>query len=307
MITVLIATYNGSKTLASVLNAYGEMAAPRDGWKLVIVDNGSTDDAREIITSFMASLPITLLSEPRRGKNAALNTGLRHIEGDLVVFTDDDVLPDKGWLNELESAAAEHSLYSIFGGPIFPHWETPPAEWILSWVPLAPTYAISDNQDEGPIDNHLVYGPNMAVRSSIFQNGYKFNEHIGPNRKNYAQGSETELLLRLGRAGFKAWHCRKAIVRHMIRSHQMEKNWVLKRAIRFGRGQYRLGSEYAECRSTVFGLPKAIYLRTLRSIYHVVKGGLLGDAQKIFTGRWRLNYLIGVGMEARNLLKDKPN
>jgi hypothetical protein len=39
----------------------------------------------------------------------------------------------------------------------------------------------------------------------------------------------------------------------------------------------------------------------------VVKGGLLGDAQKIFTGRWRLNYLIGVGMEARNLLKDKPN
>jgi glycosyltransferase involved in cell wall biosynthesis len=306
VITVLMATYNGSKTLAPVLKAYGEMAAPRGGWKLVIVDNGSTDDTRAVVTGFMASLPITLLSEPRKGKNAALNTGLRHIEGDLVVFTDDDVLPDKGWLAELRSAADEHPLYFIFGGPVFPHWERPPDEWILSWVPLPPTYAISDDQDEGPVDNHTVYGPNMAVRSSIFQNGYKFNEEIGPNRKKYAQGSETELLMRLGRAGFKAWHCRKATVRHMIRSHQMEKDWVLKRAIRFGRGQYRLGWEYAGCRSTVFGLPKPIYLRLLRSIYHVLKAVLRGDAEKLFIGRWRLNYLIGVGIEARNLLKDQP-
>ena len=93
MLTVLFATYNGEKTLPAVLNAYSKQSLPKEEWKLVIVDNGSNDNTKEIINEFLPLLPITLLFEPRRGKNVALNTGLSHIEGDLIVFTDDDVLP----------------------------------------------------------------------------------------------------------------------------------------------------------------------------------------------------------------------
>jgi len=81
----------------------------------------------------------------------------------------------------------------------------------------------------------------MAVRSNIFEIGYKFDENIGPNGANYAMGSETDLLLRLRHAGFKAWHCKNAIVKHMIRSSQMDRRWILARAIRYGRGVYRSG------------------------------------------------------------------
>jgi hypothetical protein len=43
MVTVLLATYNGAETLPKGLNAYCQLQAPRAGWKLVVVDNGSTD------------------------------------------------------------------------------------------------------------------------------------------------------------------------------------------------------------------------------------------------------------------------
>jgi len=308
MLTVLFATYNGRKTLPGVLSEYRKLDMPERGWKLVIVDNGSNDGTREIVNDFQSLLPVTLLVEPKRGKNVALNTGLSHTEGDLIVFTDDDVIPNASWLRELRSAADSHPEYSIFGGPVLPEWECPPEDWIVSWVPLKPVFAVLDDvQAEGPIENYMVFGPNMAVRSDVFLKGYRFDETIGPRGTNYAQGSETRLLMELDRAGFKAWHCKKAIVRHIIRSHQMKKKWVLARAIRFGRGQYRLGFEYSGCKATLWGLPKGLPLHIMRTIYHLAKVTFNGDEEKIFKGRWRLNYLLGVGLEARLIHRERKN
>ena len=248
MLSVLIATYNGGKTLPAVLNEYCKQDLPKEQWKLVLIDNGSTDNTKEIIEKFVPLLPIIYLFEPRKGKNAALNTGLSSIEGDLIVFSDDDVLPHMSWLKELREAADSHPLHSIFGGPVLPEWESPPEDWILSWVPLKPAFAILDDQEEGDKrgGNATVFGPNMAVRSNIFEMGYKFDETVGPNGSNYAMGSETDLLLRLRQAGFKAWHSKNAIVKHMIRSSQMDRRWILARAIRYGRGIYRSGLVRAE-------------------------------------------------------------
>src|SRR5688572_29690523 len=98
MLTTLIATYNGARTLPEVLKAYCALQ-PTDGrWKLVVVDNGSTDRTSEIIAAYRQHLPLTYLIEPKQGKNAALNTGLTCRAGDLLVLTDDDVLPRSDWL-----------------------------------------------------------------------------------------------------------------------------------------------------------------------------------------------------------------
>jgi glycosyltransferase involved in cell wall biosynthesis len=306
MLTVLFATYNGGKILPAVLNAYSKQDLPKKEWKLVIVDNGSNDNTKEIIKTFLPLLPITLLFEPRRGKNVALNTGLSHIEGDLIVFTDDDVLPQTNWLKELRVAADSHPLYSIFGGPILPKWESPPEDWILSWVPLKPAFAILDDQEEGDIGrNGLVFGGNMAVRSSIFQMGYKFDETIGPNGSNYAQGSESQLLIKLLQDGFKAWYCKNAIVEHSIRSFQMNKKWVLARAIRYGRGMYRIGSAGAEWKSYVWGIPVRLLLSILKRICYYGKAMLIGNVESIFRERWNLNYLFGIALEARNIYNER--
>ena len=79
MLTILMATYNGSGTLPDVLCAYPALESPDGGWELVIVDNGSSDNTKDIIASFHQRLPLTYLFEPRRGKNVALNTGLESV------------------------------------------------------------------------------------------------------------------------------------------------------------------------------------------------------------------------------------
>lgn len=305
MITVLIATYNGAITLPDVLTAYHNLKTPDEEWKLVIVDNGSSDPTKEIITSFIHLLPITYLFEPRRGKNIALNTGLSSIVGDLIVFTDDDVIPHPDWLRQLRLAADSQPLYSIFGGPVLPLWESLPDDWILLWMPLGPTFSILDSKEEGPIEVHYVYGNNMAIRSRVFQAGYKFDETIGPKGSNYAMGSETELLMRLHKSGFKAWHCSSAIVHHMIRSFQMDQKWVLSKAIRFGRGMYRLGNEFPNWTSFFFGIPRYWYRRIFHQIVRVGKAKWSGDAERIFGERWRLNYLLGIALEARHIYKSR--
>src|SRR5271169_1127428 len=236
MLTVLLATRNRAQILRGVLEAYCHLEAPPSGWKLVVADNGSTDQTSEVIASFRGRLPLHSVSEPTLGKNEALNAGLELVEGDLVVFTDDDAFPRADWLIRLRKAADTQMGYSIFGGAIAPRWEVSPPAWI-EWVHRGPVFSLTDfSQMEGPIGSPWVFGPNMAIRSKIFQSGIRFDPLIGPGRSDYAMGSETELLLRLDRQGHKAWHVASAVVEHLIRKEQLEKRWIWQRAIRFGRG-----------------------------------------------------------------------
>jgi glycosyltransferase involved in cell wall biosynthesis len=306
MLTVLIATYNGSKTLPEVLKAYRAVVPPDGGWKLIIVDNGSTDNTREIIAAFRHYLPVTYLSEPKPGKNAALNTGLACLSGDLAVLTDDDALPRPNWLRHLRSAADSQPLFSLFGGPILPKWESPPDDWLLNWVPLSPTFTVLDLVEEGPISPRLIYGPNMTVRTNIFQTGHRFDETIGPKGSNYAMGSEAEFLRRLAKTGCKAWHCKNAAVEHIIRAFQMTTEWVLARAIRYGRGQYRLATKDSpKPQRVVLGMPTSLLLRLLAQGVRLAGAQLSGDAETLFKARWHWNFLIGNVIEARLVHKER--
>ena len=206
----------------------------------VIVDNGSTDSTPKVVSTFAQKLPLRYVFEPQRGKNAALNTALSHIEGDLIVFTDDDAIPRPDWLVQLLTAADSQPSLSIFGGTVLPKWEVNPEPWILNWVPLDVTYALTDpNWPEGPITPRRIYEPNSAYRAHIFEAGYRFDPKMGPLGSNYPMGSGSEFHVRLMNAGYIAWHCKRAVVEHIVRKSQMEKDWVLGRAFRYGRGQYR--------------------------------------------------------------------
>jgi L-malate glycosyltransferase len=302
MLTVLIATYNGANTLPEVLNAYCALEPPDGGWKLVIVDNGSTDHTKDVIAAFFRRLPLTYLYEPKQGKNAALNTGIASSSGDLVVLTDDDVLPRPDWLRHLRLAANFQPSYAIFGGAILPKWELPPEDWLLTWVPKGPAFSILDSLEEGPINPRLIFGPNMAVRTSIFESGYRFDEAIGPKRSNYAMGSEGEFLRRLAKAGFRAWHCRDAVVEHIIRSFQMTSEWVLARAVRYGRGQYRLAMQELPTQpALLLGIPVSQLMQILAQCFRLGCAKLQADRERIFRAQWQLNFLVGKFIEARQL------
>jgi glycosyltransferase involved in cell wall biosynthesis len=302
MLTVLLATKNRAAILRQVLESYCRLIPPDGGWNLIIADNGSTDGTPQMIREFVGRLPLQYVIEPTTGKNAALNRGLEYLRGDLVVLTDDDAFPAQDWLVQLRKTADCQKDYSIFGGKVVPRWETPPPRWV-AWLNQSAVFTISDQElIEGPLELHSVFGPNMVVRKGVFDSGVRFDVTIGPSGTNYAMGSETELVLRLGRQGHKAWYIPSAVVEHFIRAEQLRKSWVFGRALRYGRGQYRLyGPVQAEDTRLLLGVPRYLYRKILKQTVLVLSNAILFRRESLFRARWRFNFFRGQIAEARSM------
>jgi len=118
-------------------------------------------------------------------------------------------------------------------------------------------------------------------------------------------GSETDLIRRLGKAGFNSWHCKKAVVEHMVRKSQMTRGWILSRALRFGRGQYRLHIHHENVdRKKYLGIPKYLIKQVVVESLKVGYTKLLGDDAWFFEKCWQLSYLLGEVIEARLIHKE---
>jgi len=301
MLTVLMATFNGVRTLPQVLDAYTQLHSPEEGWRLLVVDNGSDDGTRELLMSYSSRLPLHYSYEPRRGKNAALNHGLslamKGPETRLFVFTDDDATPDPDWLLRYADAATERKGFAIFGGSIVPDWSHSPPEWLLRLVPCGLTYGLTDPQlPEGPVYPGLVWGANMAVRGEVFRHGYRFDESIGPAAGDYAMGGEVSFTRLLEGAGFQSWFCPAARVAHHIRPAQLTADWVVSRARRYGRGACRLAKpgQFPE----LFGAPRWMLRKYVQEFCGLAAALVLRQPERVFQRRWELAYLGGYIAEA---------
>lgn len=306
MLTVLLATRNRGRVFESVLESFCRLQSPSGGWKLLVVDNGSTDATPQVVASFAKRLPLQTITEPKQGKNFALNAGLSLIDGDLTVLTDDDVFPHEDWLIHLRRSADDHEEFSVFGGSIIPHWETPPPAWVR-WTDKGAVFAITDpSWPDGPVAANCVWGPNMAIRSNIFRSGVRFDTAIGPRGANYLQGGDTEMTRRLESLGHKAWHASGAVVEHIIRKEQLDKAWVLRRAIRHGRGEFRLGqTDEMNSRKLLFGSPRYLYRKIFRESREMAVSWLMGKEESLFRSHWRFNYIRGQIQEARALFRER--
>jgi glycosyltransferase involved in cell wall biosynthesis len=307
MLTVFFATKNREKLLAQVLESFCLLESPASGWKLVVVDNGSSDDTRRVLDSFTRRLPLQVLSESKPGKNSALNTGLQLLEGDLAVFSDDDVFPRADWLIQLSDAADAQPDFAMFGGAVEPRWEIPPPHWI-DWIDLGPVFTLTESgRPAGEIHPALVFGPNMAIRSRVFKSGIRFNPSIGPQGSSYAMGSESELTTRLAGVGEKAFFVPQAVVQHFIRRDQLKTSWVIRRAFRYGRGFFRLFRTWEATGDNVgkrMGIPKPLIHEMIDAWVDLGKAVLSLKRQAIFRARFQVSFLYGQAVEARSLIRE---
>lgn len=259
-ITIIFATYNGSYTLPRMLDCYYQLNIPESiTWQIIAVDNNSTDNSVEILKSYQDKLPLKVLQEIKPGKNSALNKALKEELGELIIFTDDDVLPDSNWLSSYEQLALSQPNFHLFGGPIMPHWEASPPKGLIEGIPTHVAFALTaDNTISQKVKAGKIFGPNMAVRIEVFDSGMIFNDSIGPNGTNYVMGSETDFLQRAEQEGYHAYFSKTVIVEHIIRPWQFNKKWLQQRAFKFGRAivHNQLRVKELEQHNLLFGYPK---------------------------------------------------
>ncbi|MGH1351611.1 MAG: glycosyltransferase [Methyloligellaceae bacterium] len=237
--SIIIATFNRSESIRETLEGMCQLDLEGLDPVFIIIDNNSKDDTAEVIKSFSDRINVEYLFEPEAGKNKALNRALT--EGtlkDILVFSDDDVTPQKGWLQGVAKSAAEHPDYQVFGGRIDVTWpcENPP-EWVHTPDLLDWGYCRINFGDKPVVwpDNHYPGGPNFWVRKEVLEGGRLFDVALGPTSKRRIMGGETQFLIKMKQDGYKTIYIPDAVLNHRIQPHLITPEGIRKRALYLGR------------------------------------------------------------------------
>lgn len=99
-VTVIICTRDRAGVLRGALEALLRLDYP--DYDILVVDNAArTTETRDMVRQEFQHPRVRLIEEPVPGLSQARNTGLKHARGDIVAFTDDDVVVDHAWLREI--------------------------------------------------------------------------------------------------------------------------------------------------------------------------------------------------------------
>ncbi|HOE77366.1 MAG TPA: glycosyltransferase [Bacilli bacterium] len=119
-LTVLIPAHNEEKNLYFALEALSRQDYPGK-LEIIVIDNASTDKTREIAEAAKKafSLNFKILSEPRKGKHHALNTGLKEITTKYFVCVDADTVLHEQALSLISAKIAQEEKTGAVAGGIF--------------------------------------------------------------------------------------------------------------------------------------------------------------------------------------------
>ncbi|PKP33245.1 MAG: hypothetical protein CVT99_01980 [Bacteroidetes bacterium HGW-Bacteroidetes-16] len=121
-VTVLVAARNEEHTIVNLLKSLEQQHYPKALFKVVIVDDHSTDQTFEVITNFAqihAGLNIKVIKAIGHGKKAALKQGISLTKTALIVTTDADCIVPPGWLQNYADAFDNEEVSLILAPVVY--------------------------------------------------------------------------------------------------------------------------------------------------------------------------------------------
>ena len=211
-VSVVVASYNGARTLKACLQSLSRLNYP--DYETILVDDGSTDSTRQIASEFPNIRYIR--HESNLGLSTARNTGIAAATGEIIAFTDSDCRADEDWLYYLVGELLENDFAGIGGPNLLPPEDSAVAAAVMV-SPGGPAHVmLTDRQAE-----HIP-GCNMAFYRSALVEIDGFDPIF---RK---AGDDVDLCWRLQQAGYKigfspaafVWHYRRSTVADYLRQQQ---------------------------------------------------------------------------------------
>lgn len=121
-ITVLIPVYNGEYRIANKIKNVLDSDYPVNMMKVVVIDDGSTDNTSKIAEQY----PVSLINTVKRvGKIGALNQGIKKSNSDVIIITDSDVMTKKNSFKELVAYFSDEKVAGVVGNvqmAFYPQW-----------------------------------------------------------------------------------------------------------------------------------------------------------------------------------------
>jgi glycosyltransferase involved in cell wall biosynthesis len=266
-ITIAICTFNRAESLRRTLDSLVKMRVPSDlCWEIVII-HSSTDRTDKVISEYVGRLPVQCKFEPRVGKSNAQNRAIDVAKGDYILWTDDDVVVDVGWLTAYVEAFRRWPDAAVFGGRIRPRYEAPVKKWVIdSEAVLEGPYAIRDfGEHIQPLsaddEDHFPFGANWAIRAAE-QRMFRYDPELGPAPHRRA-AEETDVIRRVLESGAAGYWIPEAMVEHCIGKDRQTVGYIA--------NYYEIWGETLAFRNAAttavtpfwFGVPRKIWPRLL--------------------------------------------
>jgi succinoglycan biosynthesis protein ExoM len=262
-VAVCALTFRRPAGLRALLDGLRALDPPSDGSsvRLVIVDNDEEATGEEVIRQAGPfPWPLTYEVESRRGIAQGRNRAVRLARAagaDVVVFLDDDEVPEPDWLDQL--LAVHHDTGAdIVTGPVVPVFDEQPPRWVEAGRFFErPRY---------PTGRRIHYArtSNVLIAMPVFgDEDEPFAEWFG-----LSGGDDTHFFLRARLAGRRIVWADEATVSEAIPASRVDARWLVKR-------EYRRGNTLSICLRDLMDSPGRRARRAAQGVLRLVQGGLL--------------------------------
>lgn len=299
MLTAIICTYNRAKYIGGLLESVAKNDLAKSAYEIVLVDNNSTDNTREICEAFAKAhkdVQFRYVLEPEQGLSAARNKGIKEAKGDVIVYIDDDALVDTDYLRTYAEWFESHPETMACGGPIEPLYETKEPSWMTPYTKALLTAWMNygDMVREYP-KGRYPGGGNAAYRKEVFNKVGLFNTALGRKGGNLMGSEEKDIFDKMHSLGMQVLYLPTPILHHIIPQAKLEPDYFNRlttqigiserqRTLAISNGKYikRLCSEGVKwCGTLVLLCIYTISFHPMKGwklvqFRHNVTGGLLG-------------------------------
>ena len=180
-VSLVICTRDRPAELARCLASLSDQVRRPD--EVLVVDNASrTDETRQVCEA----ADVRYVREPRGGLDIARNTGARMSTGDIIAYTDDDVILHPAWLQQIVQAFDAPDILAVTG-LVLPAELATPAQWHFEryWgfgrgferIDFEPSFLKVRKLDAARVWD-IGAGANMAFRRETFSRAGLFDERL---------------------------------------------------------------------------------------------------------------------------------
>jgi hypothetical protein len=205
-ISIIVLNWNGRKWLKDCLSSILKQSIT-DGFEVLLVDNGSTDDSVEYVKREFPQVKLVRLDK-NYGFAEGNNRGAKFAQGDYLVFVNMDTRAEDGWLKNLVKAADEHPEYHILCSIQLPSQEKNRIRTLNAFGDAMPSPYESNS---AITDSLFASGACLLIRREWLEKlGYLFDPYY------FCSAEDIELSLRTILLGGRIGYVRDSRIYHYI-------------------------------------------------------------------------------------------
>lgn len=264
-ISIVVPTYNRSDLLRITLDSLINQDYPTDFYEIIVANNNSSDNTSKVIDEYTQKYKkIKSILEPRQGVHYARNSASHLACGDILYFTDDDMIAHVNMLTELVKIFKLNSDIAVVTGRIVGKFQKPPPNWVRKHL-INSLLSLTDISNEIELiitKNDLAFSCHEAIKRDVFFRAGGFNPE---NTAGVWVGDgETGLGIKIKNLGFKFAYTSRSITEHIIPESRTTLAYLMSRV--GNQGFCDAYSEYREHRNKNL-IPLRMFKRNFAGIF----------------------------------------